>query len=115
MSGSHLGGGLARPGTVNWPLLSGVIPQLADAHIPRHETGLGLAASLAPGDTAVLIPSDEMGRSLGGLGGSRKTQLAPALAHAPWGRPAVGLVGWLGPAPREPPVDRYAAGAPDAR
>jgi len=84
MSGSPLDGGLARPATVNWPLLSGVIPQLADSHIPRHETGLRLAASLAPGDTAVLIPSDEAGRSLGGLGGTGKTQLALAVAHTLW-------------------------------
>src|SRR5689334_25414660 len=88
MSGSQLDGGLARPGPVNWPMLSGVIPQLADSHIPRHESGLGLAASLAPGDTAVLIPSDEAGRSLGGLGGTGQTQLALAVAHWAWGPPA---------------------------
>src|SRR5262249_61615861 len=101
MSGSHLGGGLARPGTVNWPLLSGVIPQLADAHIPRHETGLGLAASLAPGDTAVLIPSDEMGRSLGGLGGPGQTPPAPARPQGAGGRPAGGPGGWAWPAPSD--------------
>ena len=63
MSGSLLDGGPGRPDAVNWPLLSGVLPQLADSHVPRHETGLGLAGSLAPGDTAVLIPSDDAGRS----------------------------------------------------
>src|SRR6266581_3922116 len=108
MSGSHLDGGLARPGTVNWPLLSGVIPQLADSHIPRHESGLGLAASLAPGDTAVLIPSDEAGRSLGGLGGTGKTQLALAVAHALWDRRALDLVVWLCPTSRDAVVTGYA-------
>jgi len=98
---------------VNWPLLSGVIPQLADAHIPRHETGLGLAASLAPGDTAVLIPSDEMGRSLGGLGGSGKTQLALAVAHALWDRRAVDLVVWLCPSTRDAVVTGYAQAIQD--
>src|SRR6516225_5767519 len=108
MSGSPLDGGLARPATVNWPLLSGVIPQLADSHIPRHETGLRLAASLAPGDTAVLIPSDEAGRSLGGLGGTGKTQLALAVAHALWDRRALDLVVWLCPSTRDAVVTAYA-------
>ncbi|MBO0818430.1 MAG: Kinesin light chain 2, partial [Actinobacteria bacterium] len=108
MSGSPLDGGLARPGRVTWPLLSGVIPQLADSHIPRHETGLGLAASLAPGDTAVLIPSDEAGRSLGGLGGTGKTQLALAVAHALWDRRALDLVVWVCPSTRDAVVTAYA-------
>src|SRR5262250_3109845 len=108
MSGSPPDGGLARPGAVNWPLLSGVIPQLADSHVPRHESGLGLAASLAPGDTAVLIPSDEAGRSLGGLGGTGKTQLALAVAHALWDRRALDLVVWLCPSTRDAVVTAYA-------
>jgi len=108
MSGSHLVGGLARPDAVNWPLLSGVIPQLADSYVPRHETGLGLAATLAPGDTAVLIPSDEAGRSLGGLGGTGKTQLALAVAHALWDRRALDLVVWVCPATRDAVVTAYA-------
>src|SRR6266566_4993361 len=107
MSASHLDGGLARPVAVNWPLLSGVIPQLADSHVPRHETGLGLAVSLAPGDTAVLIPSDEAGRSLGGLGGTGKTQLALAVAHTLWDRRALDLVVWVCPSTRDAVVTAY--------
>src|SRR5262249_4196280 len=110
MSGSLPDGGLARPGPVSWPLLSGLIPQLADSHIPRHETGLGLASSLAPGDTAVLIPSDAAGRSLGGVGGPGKTPLAPARAHTPWGRQGAGPVGWAGPAPPGGAVGALPAG-----
>src|SRR5262249_60111981 len=109
MSGSLPDGGLARPGPVSWPLLSGLIPQLADSHIPRHETGLGLASSLAPGDTAVLIPSDAAGRSLGGVGGTGKTQLALAGAHTLWGRQAPGLVVLLFPPPTGAAVVGYAA------
>jgi len=108
MSGSHLDGGLARRGTANWPLLSGVMPPLADSNVPRHETGLGLAASLAPGDTAVLIPSDEAGRSLGGLGGTGKTQLALAVAHALWNQRALDLVVWVCPSTRDAVVTSYA-------
>ncbi len=108
MSGSQSGVGPARPGPVSWPVLSGLIPQLADSHVPRHETGLGLAASLAPGDTAVLIPSDEAGRALGGLGGTGKTQLALAIAHALWDRRAVDLVVWMCPTTRDGVVTAYA-------
>src|SRR5262249_25719135 len=108
MSGSNPDGGLARPGAVNWPLLSGVIPQLADSHVPPHETGLGRAASLARGAAAVLIPSDDAGRSLGGLGGTGKTQLALAVAHALWDRRALDLVVWMCPSTRDAVVTAYA-------
>ena len=98
----------ARPEGVTWPLLSGVIPQLAESHVPRQETGLGLAASLAPGDTAVLIPDDEAGRTLGGLGGTGKTQLALSVAHALWDRRALDLVLWLTPSSRDAVMTGYA-------
>jgi tetratricopeptide (TPR) repeat protein len=98
----------ARPGKAAWPLLSGLIPQLADAHVARQETGLGLAASLAPGDTAVLIPDEEAARTLGGLGGTGKTQLALAVAHALWDRRALDLVVWLTPSSRDAVITGYA-------
>jgi tetratricopeptide (TPR) repeat protein len=93
---------------VTWPLLSGLIPQLADAHVARQETGLGLAASLAPGDTAVLIPDAEAARTLGGLGGTGKTQLALAVAHALWDRRELDLVVWLTPSSRDAVITGYA-------
>jgi tetratricopeptide (TPR) repeat protein len=102
-----------RPGEVTWPLLSGLIPQLADSHVLRQETGLGLAASLAPGDTAVLIPDEEAGRTLGGLGGTGKTQLALAVAHALWERNALDLVLWVTPSSRDAVVTGYAQAMQD--
>ena len=108
MNGRHPEGAPARPDEVTWPLLSGLIPQLADSHVPRQETGLGLAASLAPGDTAVLIPDEEAGRTLGGLGGTGKTQLALAIAHALWDRRALDLVLWLTPTSRDAVMTGYA-------
>jgi len=108
MSSRHPEGAPARAGEVSWPLLSGLIPQLADAHVPRQETGLGLAASLAPGDTAVLIPDQEASRTLGGLGGTGKTQLALSVAHALWDRRALDLVLWLTPTSRDAVVTCYA-------
>src|SRR5260370_9150393 len=113
MSGSQSGVGPARPGPVSWPVLSGLIPQLADSHVPRQETGLGLAASLAPGDTAVLIPAEEASRTLGGLGGTGKTQLALAVAHALWDRRALDLVLWLTPTNRDAVITGYAQAMQD--
>src|SRR5690348_2967351 len=113
MSGRYPQSAPARPDEVTWPLLSGLIPQLADSHVPRQETGLGLAASLAPGDTAVLIPADEANRTLGGLGGTGKTQLALAIAHALWDRHAVDLVLWLTPTNRDAVITGYAQAMQD--
>jgi hypothetical protein len=108
MSGRYPDGVPARPDEVTWPLLSGLIPQLADSNIPRQETGLSLAASLVPGDTAVLIPADEANRTLGGLGGTGKTQLALAVAHTLWDRRSVELVLWLTPSNRDAVIIGYA-------
>ena len=113
MSGRYPDGAPARTEEVTWPLLSGLIPQLADSHVPRQETGLGLAASLAPGDTAVLIPADEASRTLGGLGGTGKTQLALAVAHALWDRHALDLVVWLTPSSRDAVITGYAQAMQD--
>src|SRR5215831_2407394 len=113
MSGSYPDGVAARPDEVTWPLLSGLIPQLADSHVPRQETGLGLAASLVPGDTAVLIPDVEANRTLGGLGGTGKTQLALAVAHALWDRHALDLVLWLTPSNRDAVITGYAQAMQD--
>jgi tetratricopeptide (TPR) repeat protein len=113
MSGSYPDGVPARPDKVTWPLLSGLIPQLADSHVPRQETGLGLASSLAPGDTAVLIPDVEANRTLGGLGGTGKTQLALAVAHTLWDRHALDLVLWLTPSNRDAVITGYAQAMQD--
>src|SRR5690242_4246850 len=113
MSGRYPEGVPARPGEVTWPMLSGLIPQLADSYVPRQETGLGLAATLAPGDTAVLIPADQANRTLGGLGGTGKTQLALAVAHALWDRHALDLVLWLTPSNRDAVITGYAQAMQD--
>ena len=99
----------ARPEHVIWPLLSGPIPPLADAYIPRQETGLGLAASMVAGETAVLVPTDDdAGKSLGGLGGTGKTQLAAAVAHVLWQQRALDLLVWVNPTGRDAVLTTYA-------
>src|SRR5215831_2815630 len=90
------------PEKLAWPLLSGVIPPLVDAYIPRQETGLGLAASMVAGETGVLVPDDDAaGKSLGDLGGTGKTHLAAAIAHVLWDQRALDLLLWVTPTGRD--------------
>ncbi len=94
---------------MTWPLLSGPIPPLADAHVPRHETGFGAPGSVAPGETAVLISaSDAAGQPRGGLGGTGKTQLAAAFARALWEAKALDLLVWVNAAGRDAVITGYA-------
>jgi hypothetical protein len=94
---------------VTWPLLSGIIPPLADAYVPRQETGLGLAASMVAGETGVLVPADDAaGKSLGELGGTGKTQLAAAVAHVLWDQRALDLLLWVTPSGRDAVLTSYA-------
>jgi tetratricopeptide (TPR) repeat protein len=99
----------ARLENVTWPLLSGPIPPLADAYVPRQETGLGLAASMVAGETGVLVPpDDDVGKSLGGLGGTGKTQLATAIAHVLWEQRALDLLLWVNATSRDAVLTTYA-------
>jgi tetratricopeptide (TPR) repeat protein len=99
---------------VTWPLLSGLIPPLADAYVPRQETGLGLTASIAAGETGVLIPgTDAAGQALGPLGGTGKTQLAAAAAHVLWDQQALDLLVWVTPAGRDAVLTTYAQALQD--
>jgi tetratricopeptide (TPR) repeat protein len=94
---------------VTWPLLSGLIPPLADAYVPRQETGLGLAANMVAGQTGVLVPADDAaGRSLGIMGGTGKTQLAAAIAHVLWEQRALDLLLWVTPSGRDAVLTSYA-------
>src|SRR5262252_1842909 len=98
-----------RPEGVTWPLLSGMIPPLAEAYVPRQETGLGLAASMVAGQTGLLIPTDDAaGKSLGGLGGTGKTQLATAIAHVLWEQQALDLLLWVTPSGQDAVLTSYA-------
>src|SRR5215472_2699919 len=98
-----------RPEGVTWPLLSGMIPPLAEAYVPRQETGLSLAASMVAGQTGLLIPTDDdAGKSLGGLGGTGKTQLATAIAHVLWEQRALDLLLWVSPTGQDAVLTTYA-------
>jgi tetratricopeptide (TPR) repeat protein len=122
MSGQAVHGGTVpeQPQQVMWPVLSGLIPPLTESYIPRAETGLALADSLPPGQTAVLVTADDAARDLGPLGGTGKTQLAVAIAHTLWNRQAVDLLVWVTASGRDAVLTGYAqalldVGAPDPR
>ncbi len=96
----------------SWPVRSGTLPRLADCFDPRPETGFAVARVLAAGATAVLtqpIPPDGAGRhSLGGLGGTGKTQLAVATALSAWRSGQVDLLAWVPAASRDAVLTAYA-------
>ena len=110
MSSRAIDGGTPQghAGQVAWPVLSGLIPPLADSYTQRAETGLSLAGSLNPGETTVLVSSDEAARALGGLGGTGKTQLAAGVAHTLWDQRAVDLLVWVTASGRDAVVTGYA-------
>src|SRR2546421_3482789 len=108
MSQAVHGGITGRWGQVVWPVLSGLMPPLADSYTPRAESGPDPADNLHPGETVVLVTADGAARVLGGMGGTGKTQLAAAIAHTLWGRGAVDLVLWVTASGRDAVLTGYA-------
>ena len=51
MSGQASHGDIQQSKNIAWPVLSGLMPPLADSYTPRTESGLALASSLNPGET----------------------------------------------------------------
>jgi hypothetical protein len=74
-------------------LLAGTVPPLADAYYQRPETGLALRGGLYPGDTVVLTHDEEAEPAA--RGGTGKTQLAVAYAHALWSLRTVEVLVWV--------------------
>lgn len=102
--------GTARkaPAPPEWPLLCGLVPPLTDSFVPRQETGLTTLDSLPRGETVVVVPGDGAANSsLGVLGGTGKTELATAIAHAAWDQRAVDLLLWVTPTGRDAVLTSY--------
>src|SRR6185437_13774261 len=108
MSQAVHGGITGQLGQVRWPVLSGLMPPLADSYTPRTESGPDPADDLHPGETVVLVTADHAARALGGMGGTGKTQLAAAIAHTLWSRGAVDLVLWVTASGRDAVLTGYA-------
>jgi tetratricopeptide (TPR) repeat protein len=92
------------------PVLSGVVPPLADTYFPRLETGFGLTDGLRPGETIVLARAEDSGQDQT-TEGTGKTQLAVSFAHAAWNAGAVDLLAWVPAGSRESIVASYAMAA----
>jgi len=100
------------------PILSGIVPPLADSYYQRPETGLALRAALYPGDTVVLTDdawtdsSDDASGSVPRTsGGTGKTQLAVAYAHALWSVRGVEVLVWVTAASRDTIITGFAQAA----
>ena len=114
MSSQAVHGGTGqRSQDVSWPVRSGLMPPVTGFYTPRTETGLALAGSLRPGETAVLVTADEVARSLGPLGGTGKTQLAVAIAGAYWRQRSVDLLCWVSATGRDSVLLGYAQALAD--
>ena len=92
-------------------LLSGTVPPLADVYDPRPETGPDLASRLRPGETVVLVPGDEADAAPAAQGGTGKTQLAVAFAHAMWNSRAAEVLVWVNAARQESVITGFAQAA----
>jgi tetratricopeptide (TPR) repeat protein len=92
-------------------LLCGTVPPLADAYVPRAESGPDLARNLSAGRAAVLVPGEETDSASAAQGGTGKTQLAVAFARAMWTDPAVEAVIWVNAASRESVLTGFAQAA----
>jgi tetratricopeptide (TPR) repeat protein len=109
----YRGGTGQRSPDAPWPVLSGLMPPVTGFYTARTETGLALADSLNPGETAVLVTADEVAQSLGPLGGTGKTQLAVAIAGAFWEQQSVDLLCWVSATGRDSVLLGYAQALAD--
>lgn len=96
-----------RSGLETGPVAAGSIPPVTGSYIPRQETGFSLPR-LPVGRTTVLVPAEGAGPGLAWMGGTGKTTLACALAHAQQAEQAAALVLWVNAASRETVISGYA-------
>jgi tetratricopeptide (TPR) repeat protein len=95
---------------VRTPLLSGMVPPLADFFLPRAETTPRLA-DLRPGQTAVLTPGEHTAAAPPAQGGTGKTQLAVEFTHDLRNAQAAELLFWVTGTSREAIIAGYADAA----
>ena len=93
------------------PLLSGIVPPLADAFGKRPETGTELRAGLYPGAALVLAHGEPSPAAPVVQGGTGKTQLAAAFARTLWSGRAVEMLAWVNATSREGIVSGFAQAA----
>lgn len=103
------------PAAGAWPapghpaaIRTGLVPPLAGGFIIRPETVPGLAGSLEPGATVVLVSASQPERPAGPCG---KTQLAAHSAQALWRSGQVDLLAWVDASSRASVLSGYARAA----
>jgi tetratricopeptide (TPR) repeat protein len=92
-------------------LLSGTVPPLADAYLPRELTGPDAGSTPRLGETVVLVHGGETEVTPAAQGGTGKTQLAVEFAHAMWNNRAVEVLAWVNAASRDSVVTGFAQAA----
>jgi tetratricopeptide (TPR) repeat protein len=89
-------------------VLSGNVPPLAEGYFTRSETGSDLTAGFRPGLVTVLTDGEP---AVAGQGGTGKTQLAVAFAHAVWDAGAAEVLVWVTGNSRDGIVSGFAQAA----
>lgn len=102
-----------QPEQTAWPVVSGPVPPLVEAHSPRQETGPDLAGALRPGATVVLGPGIDPPITAWRAGGTGKTLLAAALARGILARGEIDLLVWAPAGSRESIISSYARAQAD--
>jgi tetratricopeptide (TPR) repeat protein len=92
------------------PLLSGIVPPVAERYYPRAVPGLDLRG-LLPGRTIVLTPGQQTAATPPAHGGTGKTQLAAGFAQALWNARAVDVLVWVTAGSREAVLTGFASAA----
>ena len=108
-------GGPATPdGPPGHPVRSGAVPPLADGFSTRPETAPNLAATVALGATAALVPARAATAGVRDwLGTCGKTQLAAYAAESLWQSGEVSLLVWVVASSRASVLTGYAQAALD--
>jgi tetratricopeptide (TPR) repeat protein len=97
-----------QPQSKVWPVVSGIVPSLAEGYIQRSKTGQGPWDALRPGLTVILGPDGDHRASATRCGGTGKTQLAAAFARELWTSRGLDLLVWLDAGSRDSIVTGYA-------
>ena len=104
-----------QPQRKAWPVLSGIVPPLADGFTRRPETGPGSWEAPQPGLTVILGPDTDPTAPAMYPGGTGKTQLAAAFARKLWASAKLDLLVWLDAGSRDSIVTGYARALADIR
>jgi tetratricopeptide (TPR) repeat protein len=96
-----------RTGVTEWPVLLGQVPPVGEFFVARQETGLGLDG-MPVGSVTVLAPAADHATGLQTLGGTGKTCLAAALAHAHYENSISQLVLWISASGPDAVISGYA-------